>query len=86
MSVDCEEDEKGLQLQVESHGVWEYQQCSWRISSPMYMEVRRTDEFKVVENIRQCGVCWSCVEYCVQGRLQLDYELYCVYIGCGVVP
>ena len=51
----------------------------------MYMKVGRMDELKMVENIRQGGVCWSCVEYSVQGRLQLDYELYCVYVGCGVV-
>lgn len=32
------------------------------------------DKFKAVENIRQGGVCKSCVEYGVQGRLQLDSE------------
>ena len=47
-----------------------------RQPSPNYMEVRCIDEFKVVENIPQSGVCCICVEYCVRVGLHLDLELF----------
>ncbi len=44
------------------------------------MEVRRLDEFKVAENIRQGGVCCICVEYYVY---ELGYVWTCVVLWIG---
>ena len=40
-----------------------------------YMEVRRIDEFKVAENIRQGGVCCVLCRIFVQVWLRIDLEL-----------
>ena len=42
----------------------------------MYMEIRRMDESKMMENIRQGGVIRIVSNIIVQVRLQLDLESY----------